>query len=83
MHIFSNTDVNKDLNPLKLFALEIENTGVRGELLRWDGPTHGAGTANADAPMATAASSSAAVPHRPSYSLRLALYTVTCSAWRP
>ena len=28
MHIFSNTDVNKDLNPLKLFALEIENTGI-------------------------------------------------------
>ena len=28
MHIFSNTDVNKDLNPLKLFALEIENTGA-------------------------------------------------------
>ena len=32
MHIFSNTDVNKDLNPLKLFALEIENTGAQEQL---------------------------------------------------
>ena len=42
MHIFSNTDVNKDLNPLKLFALEIENTGSP-TLCTHSGEGHGEG----------------------------------------